>query len=107
MGKNRFLILLLVCTLIVTTMAGCSRGTQTVNDPPSGWDTGQVQEPAVTPSVGEQPTEEPSELPSEQPSEQPTEEPRKNLQKNPQKNPWKNLRASSLSRMTLLTQRLI
>lgn len=75
MGKNRFLILLLVCTLIVTTMAGCSRGTQTENDPSSGWDTGQVQEPTVTPSVGEQPTEEPSELPSEQPSEQSTEEP--------------------------------
>ena len=75
MGKNRSLILLLVCTLIVTTMAGCSRGAQTVNDPPSGWDTGQVQEPVVTPSVGEQPTEEPSELSSEQPSEQPTEEP--------------------------------
>ena len=74
MGKNRFLILLLVCTFIVTTMAGCSRGTQDINDPPSGW-AGQVQEPAVTPSVGEQPMEEPSELPSEQPSEQSTEEP--------------------------------
>lgn len=70
MGKNRFIVLLLVCTLIVTTLAGCSKDKNVVTDPPTGWDSGQVKEPAVTPSEGEQTTE----LPTEEPTEQPTDE---------------------------------